>query len=52
MAALPYCKSYKKDRVAQLQRDIEMETKELINHYGQRERDSRKVMTMESVSFR
>ena len=52
MAALPYCKSYKKDRVAQLQRDIEMETKELINHYGQRERDSRKVMTMSPISFR
>lgn len=52
MAALPYCKTYKKDRVNQLQRDIEIETRDLINHYGQRERDSRKVMTMEPISFR
>lgn len=52
MAALPYCKSYKKDRVAQLERDIQVETEEMIKHYSQRERDSRKIITMAGINYR
>jgi len=52
MAALPYCKSYKKDRVPQLERDIQVETEEMLKHYSQRERDSRKVMTMAGINHR
>jgi len=52
MAALPYCKSYKKDRVTQLERDIAVETASMLKHYGQRERDSRKIMSMEQINHR
>ena len=52
MAALPYCKSYKKDRVTQLERDIAVETASMLKHYGQRERDSRKIMTAARIYHR
>jgi len=52
MAALPYCKSYKKDRVAQLERDIKEEIEDMLSHYGQREKDSRKIITMEGINHR
>ena len=34
--ALPYCKNYKKDRVSQLERDIEIGMAKLINDYSSR----------------
>jgi len=52
MAALPYCKKYKKDRVPQLQLDIIEETKEMIKFYSLREKDKRKIMSMSGISFR
>jgi len=39
MAALPYCKIYKKDRVAQLERDITVEIQECLNFYANRQQD-------------
>lgn len=41
MAALPYCKLYKKDRVPQLERDIYTETQECIKFYSDRLKDKR-----------
>ena len=52
MTALPYCKSYKKDRVPELKSDIEVETKECLAWYARREKDSRKIMTTKPISFR
>jgi hypothetical protein len=52
MAALPYCKTYKKDRVAQLERDIFEETKEMLKFYSSREKDKRKIMSMRRINFR
>jgi hypothetical protein len=51
-AALPYAMSYKKDRVAMLNAEITRLTAGLTNHYGQRERDKRKVMTMKRIHNR
>jgi len=39
MAALPFCKTYKKDRVAQLVYDIAEETKEMVFFYANRQKD-------------
>lgn len=45
MAALPYCKTYKKDRVAQLERDIAIETKECLEDYANRQKDRKSRIT-------
>lgn len=52
MVALPYCLTYKKDRVALLEKRIDEEKKKLLKHYARREKDRRKVMTMNPISFR
>ena len=52
MAAISYCMNYKKDRVALYEKRVMDLKKELINHYSQREKDKRKVMTMGSIAFR
>jgi hypothetical protein len=52
MAALPYCQSYKKDRVALYEKKIMDLKTELINHYSMRSKDERKVATTKFVSFR
>ena len=51
IVALPYCKTYKKDRVTQLERDIQEETKDLLKHFGRREQDKRKQPTMKPIQF-
>ena len=50
MLALPYCKSYKKDRVPQLERDIFIETQDCVNFYAGRLKDhkSRLVANVEN----
>ena len=45
MAALPFCKSYKPDRVPQLERDIFTETQECIRFYAGRLKDKRHRLT-------
>jgi len=58
MASIPFCTTYKKDRVAMYLNtvgDTEPPTgmkKELIKFYGRKERDKKKVMTMASRNFR
>ena len=39
MAALPYCKTNKKDRVPQLQQDILIETNDCVTFYANRQKD-------------
>lgn len=51
MAALPYCKTYKPDRVPQLERDIATETRDMLDFYSSREKDIRRVMTMKRTPF-
>jgi hypothetical protein len=50
MMALPYCKSYKKDRVPQLQQDIFVETNDLVNFYAGRLKDRRNRLTVSNES--
>lgn len=52
MAALPYCKLYKKDRVAQLERDILLETNECINFYANRQKDKHHRIIPKRRAFR
>lgn len=51
-AALPYCQSYKKDRVAFLVNEINRMRTELMDHYGHREKDHRDRLTMRRINFR
>lgn len=52
MASVPYCMTYKKDRVALFEKKIGELKNELIGLYSQREKDKRKVMTMSGIAFR
>ena len=52
MSALPFCKSYKKDRVAQLDFDIREEVADMIGFYSRREKDVRHQATSHQISFR
>lgn len=52
MAAIPYCMTYKKDRVALYEQKVAQLKDELIKHYSRREKDVRKMMTMKPISFR
>jgi hypothetical protein len=45
MAAIPYCMSYKKDRVNLYQRQVEILTKDMLSHYALREKDVKNIMT-------
>lgn len=51
IAALPYCKNYKKDRVLQLQIDITEETKDMLKFYSKREKDKRFIMTTKKINY-
>jgi len=51
MAALPYCMTYKKDRVSLYELKIKQLKDELINHYSQREKDKRKIMTFTQTPY-
>ena len=51
MAAIPYCMSYKKDRVALYVNKVAEIKKAIIEHYSRREKDIRKVMTMEGITY-
>ena len=52
MAAIPYCMTYKKDRVARYEKKVEDIKKELIKHYTRREKDRKKIMTTSTPAFR
>lgn len=52
MAALPYCMSYKKDRVPLFEKKIQEMTADMIRFYSRREKDVRKIMTMGAIYHR
>jgi hypothetical protein len=52
MASLPYCMSYKKDRITLYEKKVMDMKQEIIIFYSQREKDKRKVITSAPISFR
>ena len=52
MAALPYCQSYKKDRVPLYMAEVQRLQKLIEEHYSRREKDRRKSLSMNNPSFR
>lgn len=58
LAALPYCMSYKKDRVAMIRDAIgDFEEprgfkKDILKHYSRREQDKRKIITMRKRPYK
>lgn len=52
MASIPYCMSYKKDRVALYEKRVDEGIEEMITFYSRREKDTRKVMTMNQITHR
>lgn len=51
MAAIPYCMTYKKDRVALYEKKKDKLLEALLTFYGLRERDRRKIMTNKSINY-
>lgn len=52
MASLPYCATYKKDRVGLYDKKVQDIKREMLKFYGKREKDKRKVMTFIPVNHR
>lgn len=52
MSAIPYCISYKKDRVALFEKKVDEMTKDCLNFYSHREGDVKDKITIKSKSFR
>ena len=52
MASIPYCMSFKKDRVALYQRKVDEMKSTLIKHYAHREKDRKKIIRPRKISFR
>jgi hypothetical protein len=52
MNAIPYCMSYKKDRVVLYEKKVMDLKTEIINHYSKREKEKRKQITLNSTPFR
>lgn len=52
MAAIPYCMKYKKDRVGLYEKRVDELKKGLIEAYGVREKDKRKIMTMAKRAYK
>lgn len=51
-ASLPYCMSYKKDRVALYEKKSQDLMKECLDFYTKREKDVRNIMSNQGISFR
>jgi len=51
-AAIPFCAAYRPERVRFLQSEVEKYEKKLKEHYGRRELDRKKVMSMGRISHR
>ncbi len=51
-ASLPYCSSYKKDRVPMILGEIARLEKGLLSFYGNRAKDERKIASMKRINFR
>ena len=50
-ASIPFCKKYYKDRVPGLMRDWDDGVKDMLKHFGKREKDKRKIMTMNTINY-
>lgn len=50
MAAIPFCMTYKKDRVVTYQNEVERMKTDLIKHYSHRDKTQAKVMTMQQIN--
>ena len=50
--ALPYCKNYKKDRVSQLERDIEIQTAKLRTDYSSRLKNKHNIIRTKQRAFK
>lgn len=51
MAAVPYCMSYKKDRVALYEKKVDAMTKDMLAFYSRREKDKRFIMTPKRILY-
>ncbi len=51
IAAIPYCMSYKKDRVALYEKKVDEMTKDMIKFYSKREKDKRNIMTPRPILY-
>ena len=51
MASIPYCMTYKKDRIALYQNAVNNYKADLIKFYSRREKDIRPVMTMKPANY-
>ena len=51
-AAIPYCMSYKKDRVALYEKKLQELTEDCLKFYAKRAKDERDIMTMGNINFR
>ena len=49
MAAISYCMRFKKDRVPLYQRKVEQDIDDMLAFYGRRDKDVRKIMTMNPI---
>ena len=49
-AAIPYAMAYKKDRVAWLEKKWDEGVKDMMKHFGKREKDKRQIMTMAPIN--
>ena len=52
MAAIPYCQSYKPNRVPLFEKKVDAMKKTLIKHYAHREKDRKKIIRPRRISFR
>jgi len=51
MAAIPYCMSYKKDRVPLYEKKVDEMTKDMIDFYTRRAKDERTIMSVEFLPY-
>lgn len=52
MASIPYCMTYKKDRIVMYQNKVNEMKKTLLKSYSSRHKDKKNVMETECISFR
>ena len=50
-SAISYCVLYKKDRVPWFEKKWDEGIKDMLAHFGKREKDKRKIMTMKSIEY-
>lgn len=51
MAAIPFCTTYKRDRVPLYQKKVDEDIMDLIAFHARRDKDTRKIMTMRSTNY-